>query len=73
MNQNLASHKISNLTSSINSKLGEIWFSVVRFHLVHSSVQVPTWWWSKSSFSLIGTKGLCIGCIDSEALMGQYQ
>ena len=31
------------------SKLGEIWFSVVIFHLVHSSDQVTTWWWSKSS------------------------
>ena len=31
------------------SKLIGIWFSVVRFHLVHSSVQVTTRWWSKSS------------------------
>ena len=31
------------------SKLGGIWFSVVWFHLVQSSVQVTTWWWSKSS------------------------
>ena len=73
VNQNLASHEISNLTSSINYKLGEIWFSVVRFLLVHSSVQVPIWWWSKSSFGLIGTKELCIGFIDSGALMGKYQ
>ena len=59
--------------NSGNSKLGVIWFSLVRFHLIHSSVQVPTWWWSKSSFGLIGMKGICIGFIDSGALMGQYQ
>ena len=73
MNQNLARHKISNLTSSRNSKLGDIWFSVVQFHLVHSCVQVPTWWWSKSPFGLICTKGLCIRFIDSGALMRKYQ
>ena len=73
LNQNQARHKISNLTSSRNSKLGEILISVVRFHLVHSCVQVPTWWWSKSSFGLIGTKGICIDFIDSGALLGQYQ
>ena len=54
-------------------KLGENWFSLVQFHLVHSSVQVPTWLWSKSSIGLIGTKGLCIGFIDIDALVGQYQ
>ena len=42
-------------------------------HLVHSSVQVPTWWWSKYSFDLIGTKVICIGFIYSGALMGKYQ
>ena len=73
VNQHLASHKISNLTSSINSKIGEIWLSVVRFHLVHSSVQILTWWWFNSPFSLIGTKGFYVGFIDSGALMGQYQ
>ena len=46
--QHLASHNISNLTYSRKSKLGEIFFSVFRFRLVHSSVQVPTRWWSKS-------------------------
>ena len=34
---------------SIYSKLGLIKFLLVQFHLVHSSVQVTTWWWSKSS------------------------
>ena len=42
------------------SKLGEIIVSVVRFHLLHFSVQVTTWWWSKSPSGLIGAKGICI-------------
>ena len=73
VNQNQARHKISNLTSSRKYKLGDILISVVRFHLVQSCVQVATWWWSKSSFGLICTKGLCINFIDSGALMGQYK
>ena len=52
----------SNWTESRNSKLGEISFSVVWFRLVHFSVQVPTWWWYKSSRGLIGIKVLCIHC-----------
>ena len=60
MNQNQARHKISNSTSSWNSKLGEILISVVKFHLVHFYVQVATWWWYKCSFDLTGTTGICI-------------
>ena len=44
--------------------LGDISFSMVRFHLVHFSVQVSTWWWSKSSRGLVGADGLCIGFIE---------
>ena len=68
VNQNQARHKITNYTSSWNSKLGEILISVVQFHLVHFCVQLPTWWWSKSSFGLIGTTGIFIGFIDKGAL-----
>ena len=58
------------------SKLGENWiFSVVQFHLLQSTVQVTTWWWSKSSSgykrnfkSLRLPKGLCINFIDRGAL-----
>ena len=71
--KNQARHKISNSTSSRNSKLGEILISVVQFHLVHLSVQVATWWWYKFLFGLIGTTGLCIDFIDSGALLEQYQ
>ena len=60
-----------NFTESIKSKLGDIWFSVVRFHLLHSSAQFPTWWWSKSWGGLIGTKGICIGFSDLVALLGK--
>ena len=73
VNQNQARHKISNLTSSRNSKLDEILISVVRFHLEHSCVIVATLWWSKYSFGLIGTKELCIEFIGSGALIGQDQ
>ena len=45
---------------------------MVQLCLVHFSVQVPTWWWYKSSRCLIGTKGLCINFVDIVALMGQY-
>ena len=31
---------------------------------MHSSAQVPTWWWAESSRGLIGAKGLFIGFID---------
>ena len=31
---------------------------MVRFHLVHFSVQVATWWWSNYSHGLIWTKGV---------------
>ena len=60
-----------NFNESRKSKLGEIWFSVVRFCLVHFSVQVPTWWWSKSWSGLIGTKGLCNFFSDIVVLVGQ--
>ena len=50
-----------NVIESRQSKLGEIWFSLVLFRLVHCSVQVPIWWWSKFWLCLIGKKGLCIG------------
>ena len=66
--QNQARNKITNYTSSWNSKLGEILISVVQFHLVHFCVQVPTWWWSKSPYGLIGNTGLCIDFINSGAL-----
>ena len=62
-----------NFTESRKSKLGEIWFSVVRFRLIHFSVQFLTWWWSKSSRGLICTKGLYIGFSDIVAIMGKYQ
>ena len=68
VNQNQTRQKITNYTSSWNSKLDEILISVVQFHLVHFCVQVPTWWWSKYSFGLIDTTGLCIGFIDRGAL-----
>ena len=45
---------------------------MVRFHLVHFSVQVTTWWFSKSSCGLICTKGLCIGFDDIGGLVGKY-
>ena len=48
-------------TESIISKLGVINFPVVKLHVVHSSVQVPTWWWHESPRGLIFTEGLCIG------------
>ena len=41
-------------TELIISNLDVINFSVVWLHLVQSSVQVPTWWWDKSSHDLIG-------------------
>ena len=66
--QNQARNKITNYTSSWNSKLGEILISVFQFHLVQFCVQVPTWWWSKSPSGLIGNTGLCIGFIDRGAL-----
>ena len=66
--QNQAINKITNYTSSWNSKLGETLISVVQTHLVHFCVQVPTWWWSKSPSGLIGNTGLCINFIDSGAL-----
>ena len=50
-----------NFTESIKSKLGDIWFSVVWFHLSHFIVQVTTWWWFKSWHVSIGTKGGFIG------------
>ena len=63
--------KLSIITKSIISKLGEVSFSVVLFHLVHFSVQVPTSLLSKSSCGLIVTKGLYIGFSGLVALMGQ--
>ena len=63
--------KLSIITKSRISKLGEIIFLMVRFHLVHFSVQVPTKLWSKPSCGLIGTKGICIGFSDFVALVGQ--
>ena len=68
MYQNQARNKITNYTSSRNSKLGDILISVVQFHLVHWSVQVTTWWWSKSPFGLIGATGIFIGFIGRGAL-----
>ena len=47
--------------------------SVVRIHLVRFSVQVKTWWWSKSSRGLIGTEGVCIGFIEIVALVGSIR
>ena len=73
VNQNQAKHKISNSTSSRNSKLGDILISVVWFRLVHSCVQVATCLWSNSSFGLIVNMGLCINFIDGGALIGQYK
>ena len=58
-------------TESRKSKLGEIWFSVVWFRLVHSSVQSPTLWWSKSQRGLIGTKGILICFSDIVAIVGK--
>ena len=58
-------------TESRKSKLGEIWFSVVWFCLVHSIVQVTIWGWSKSWRGWISTKGICIGLSDIAALLGQ--
>ena len=46
------------------SNIGVINLSVVRFQLVHSSVQVPTQWWSKSSRGLIGAQDICFSFID---------
>ena len=63
--------KLSILTKSIISNLGEIILSVFRFYLVHFSAQVPTRLWYKSSRGLIGTKGVCIGFSDIVALIGQ--
>ena len=63
--------KLSIVTKYRISKIGEIIFSVVRFHLVHFSVQVPTRFLSESSRGLIGTKELCIGFSDIVELMGQ--
>ena len=60
------------LTKSRKSKLGEISFSVICCSPVHFIVQVLTWWWSKSSRGLIGTKGFFIGIIDIVAPVGQY-
>ena len=59
-----------NFTKSRRSKLVQIWFSVVRLHLVDFSVQVPTWWWSKYWRGLIVTKGLCIGSVTLLRLLG---
>ena len=63
--------KLSVLNKSRISKLGEISLSVVLFHLVHISGQVPTRLWSKSSRGLIFTMGICIGFSDIVTLMGQ--
>ena len=60
-------------TESRISKLGVIDLSVVRFHLVHFSVQVTTWWWSKPSCGLIGAEGICIGFIDIVPSIGWKQ
>ena len=70
MNQNQARHKITNYTSSWNSKLGELLISVVQFQPIHLCVQVTTWWWSKSSFGSIGATGIFIGFVDRGALFG---
>ena len=43
---------------------------MVPFQLVHSSVQVPTWWWFKSSRGLIGTEGICIGFSEIVSFIG---
>ena len=66
--QNRARNKITNYTSSWNSKLGEIIISVVQLHLVHFCIQVPTWWWSKSPSGWIGNTGLCIDFIGNGSL-----
>ena len=58
------------ISKSIISKLGVIYFSVVRFHTVHSSVKVTTWWWSESSHGLIGAEGLCVGFVDTVLPLG---
>ena len=71
MKRNFVFVKLSVLTKSIISKVGEISFSVVQLHLVHFSAQVPTRLWSKSSRGLIGTKGICIGFSDIVALIGK--
>ena len=60
-------------TESIISNLSVINFLVVRFHLVHFSVQVTNWWWYKSQHSLIGTEGICIDLIDIFRLQGVQQ
>ena len=62
--------KGSILTESIIPNLGVINLSVVWFHLVHFSVQVSTWWWSKSSRGLIGRENIFIGSFDIVALVG---
>ena len=63
--------KLSILNKSRISELGEISFSVVRLHLVHFSVKVPTSLWSKSSCGLICTEVFCIGFSNIIVLMGQ--
>ena len=61
-----------NLMQSRKYKLCGISFSVIWSRLVHFSVQVPTWWWSKSSRGLIVPKGLCISIIDIVVPVGKY-
>ena len=52
-------------------KMGKIIFSVVQFHLLQFSVQVPTILWSKYSRALVGKKGICISFSEIVALVGQ--
>ena len=68
LNKHLASDPIR--TETKISKLSVINFSVVRSHLLHSSVQVTTWWWAKSSRSLICAEGICIGFSDIVHTLG---
>ena len=60
-----------NFTESRISKHGEIWFSVVQFRLVHSSIQVPTWLWYNHWRGLKFPKGIRINFSDIVALVGQ--
>ena len=52
------------INESVVSNLDVIHLSVVRFHLVHSSVQATTWWRDESVNGLIDAEGGFIGLGD---------
>ena len=57
-------------TEPIISNPGVINFSLVGLHLVHSNVQVTTWWWDESSNGLIDGEGIFIGFEDIVLSLG---